>query len=289
MRIIARVEATLALADPTESGTMAALPDYGKPPVVEVVMGVQFTPIVEFTAAHLGLYWAGIRDTFGRVEEQAPIAHVLELPPGESPSQPPFQVLDKPDLPRSWFIDATGNRVIQVQRDRFLHNWRKLNPTDEYPRFPLIKRSFLKHWAGFSKFLADQGFSLEPDQCELTYVNHVKKGDGWDSIKDLGGLFTTFAWRTRSGFLPTPDNVRWSLRFVLPQETGRLYVEAMIVRVQPQNEPAIRLSLTARGKPPGITDSASMVQWYELAREWIVKGFADLVDEKTDSLWERKA
>jgi len=176
-----------------------------------------------------------------------------------------------------------------VQRDRFLHNWRKLKPSDEYPRFPSVKESFLGYWDDFARFLGDHGIRPAPDQCELTYVNHLRKGEGWDTMADLGDLFSTYTWRTRSGFLPIPDNTRWSLRFLLPDQRGRLHVDVVPVRVQPENDLGIRFSLTARGKPSNIADSASMAEWYDLAREWIVMGFADLVDEKTDRLWEKEA
>ncbi|MCK4625225.1 MAG: TIGR04255 family protein [Phycisphaerae bacterium] len=268
---------------------MPGLPDYDKPPVIEVAIGIQFAPITELSAAHVGLYWGTIRDTFNRAKEQAPIAHIVEPPVGPPEPQLAFQIFDKPELPRMWFIDTSGNRIIQVQRDRFLHNWRKTGSTDEYPRFPSVKESFFLHWRSFTNFLAEQGLQPQPDQCELTYVNHVKKGDGWDTMADLSTIFTTFAWRTRSDFLPIPDNARWSLRFLLPDKMGRLHVDVVPVRVQPNNDLAIRFSLTVRGKPSNIEDTASLSQWYDLAREWIVKGFADLIDEKTDALWEKKA
>ena len=46
--------------------------------------------------------------------------------------------------------------------------------------------------------------------------------------------------------------------------------------------------MTARGKPGGTVDDESISQWLDMAHEWIVKGFADLVEEVTDKLWERK-
>lgn len=268
---------------------MSRLPDYDKPPVVEVAMGVQFAPIEQFSAAHVGLYWGAIRDTFSRVEEQAPIAHIVERPADQqAPTGASFAILPKPELPRIWFIDTSGNCIIQIQRDRFLHNWRKLNPSDKYPRFPSVQEGFFRYWTGFTDFLADQALEVKPDQCELTYVNFIGKGEGWETMADLSSLFTNFVWRTRTGFLPIPENVRWSLRFPFPEEMGRLHVDVVPVRVQPGNDLAIRFSLTARGRPSNIEDVDSMKQWYELAREWIVKGFADLVDEVTDTLWEKK-
>ncbi len=268
---------------------MSRLPDYGKPPVVEVAMGVQFAPIELFSAAHVGLYWATIRDTFTHVEEQVPIAHVVECPvEQQTPTGAKVTISQKPELPRILFIDNNDSRIIQIQRDRFLHNWRKQNPSDEYPRFPSVQEDFFRYWTGFTGFLTDQKLTVQPDQCELTYVNHIRQGEGWETMADFSSLFTNFVWNTRSEFLPIPDNVRWALRFPFPEQMGRLYVDVVTVRVPPENYLAIRFTLTARGKPSNFEDVDGMKQWYELAREWIVRGFADLVGEVTDTLWEKK-
>jgi len=267
---------------------MNGLPNYARPPVIEVAVGVQFAPLTEFSVGHVGLYWATIRETFSRVEEQAPIAYFVEPPHGAWEPPPRFQLMDKPELPRAWFLDASGNRLIQVQRDRFLHNWRKVNPSDEYPRFPAVREDFLRYWEGFNAFLEENHLRPQPDQCELTYVNHLKKDEGWSTITDLGKVFTTFVWQTRFGFLPGPESARWSLRFLLPDKQGRLHIDVVPVRVPPQNDVAIRFSLTARGRPQGEFNTDSMNDWFTMAREWIVRGFVDLVDKNTDALWEKK-
>jgi uncharacterized protein (TIGR04255 family) len=271
-----------------ERSRMMKLPDYAKPPVVEVAIGVQFAPLAGLTAAQLGLYWTTIRDTFPRVEEQTPIAHMVEPPEAASEPVMALQFSDRPDFPRTWFLDATGGRLLQIQRDRFLHNWRRMAPGDAYPRFPTVRDSFFQYWSGFTSFLAQNDLKPQPDQYDLTYVNHIRKGDGWEALADMHRLFSTFVWKTRTAFLPVPDNIRWSLRFLLPNGMGRLHVDLVPVRIPPDNEAAIRFVLTARGRPQGELNEHTMAGWFELAREWIVRGFADLVQPQTDLLWERK-
>jgi uncharacterized protein (TIGR04255 family) len=240
------------------------------------------------TVGHIGLYWAKIRKSFGSIEEQAPIIHIVEPTDGPAELVLGLQLMDKPELPRVWFLDDSGNRIIQLQRDRFLHNWRKMMPEDEYPRFPSLRESFFDYWKEFNNFLRENGLEPDLDQCDLTYVNHISKGEGWNTVADLENIFTTFVWRTRSKFLPAPDSLRFSLKFLLPENGGRLHIDAVPVRVPPKNDPAIRFSLTARGRPQGEINTESMYKWFTMAREWIVKGFADLVDNKTDEIWDKK-
>lgn len=269
---------------------MGGLPDYENPPVVEVAMGVQFAPLEGLSVAHIGLYWSTIRNAFIRCEEQAPIPHVVEdLAAPDVGSRTVFHLRGQPDMPRVWFLNDSGNQMVQVQRDRFVHNWRKMSPEEAYPRYPTVKRDFQEHWASFCDFLLGQNLPRpQVDQLELVYVNHSRQGEGWTSLADIQNLFTTFKWRTRSEFLPPPENVRWSMKFLLAGEMGRLHVDAMPVRIQENKSLVMSFSLTARGRPAGEITDTSMTSWFDLAREWIVKGFADLADKETDALWKKR-
>lgn len=268
---------------------MDSLPDYNKPPVVEVAMGVQFAPLKGLSVAHIGLYWNTIRATFARCQEQPPFPHIIEeLGMPQMPSPPKLRLSGKPDMPRVWFLNDSGNKLVQVQRDRFVHNWRKMSPAEAYPRYPNVKSDFEKYWMGFCNFLQTETLPRpEVDQLELVYVNHARQGEGWESLADTEKLFTIFKWRTRTGFLPSPENVRWSMKYLLPHNAGRLHVDAMPVRIQDDKSLVMSLSLAVRGKPAEPTD-AGITAWFDVAREWIVKGFADLADTETDTLWEKR-
>ena len=269
---------------------MDGFPDYKRPPVIEVAASVQFKPLKDLSAPHTGLYWNLIRNDFARIEEQAPIARLFEPPVGGgSVAAPRVEFSSAPDLPRTWFLNSKGDRLIQIQRDRFAYNWKRVDPEDEYPRYKNVKPSFVSHWEEFCDFLAREGIaSPEVEQLELTYVNQMRTGDGWQSMKDLGHLFTDFDWKRRSGFLPEPETVGWSMHFLLPNNQGRLHANMSSVVLREDRSRAIHLTLLARGMPSGTLDQEAMARWFDLAHEWIVKGFADLVAEETDILWGKK-
>ena len=62
-----------------------------------------------------------------------------------------------PPLPRCWFLNDTETRLIQLQADRFIHNWRKVTGKEEYPRYEAIRDEFIDRWDEFCMFLGDQG------------------------------------------------------------------------------------------------------------------------------------
>lgn len=266
---------------------MSSMPEYASPPVAEVAIGVQFRKIPEFTAAHAGLYWQRVRERFPHVEERSPLPHVIEgteLPQSTEP-----MLIEGPNWARLWFRDKNRNQLIQLQQDRFLHNWIGHSSGDEYPRYDTVKSQFDQYWSEFLAFLAEVDIEApEVDQCELTYVNLIRKGEGWETLADIGRIFTVLEWCPRTNFLPVPENLRSSMRFPLPHEQGSLHIDIVHLPPRGQESELMRLSLTARGRPNGEINKGSIDQWFDTAHEWIVKGFVDVVSETTDELWEKQ-
>lgn len=272
----------------TDAGRDNPLPKYDRPPVAEVAMGVHFPALSGLGVARLGLLAERLKSQGYRdLEQHATIPFRPEPAAGKfTPVQIGFRISGRPETPRTWFLNESGNRVIQVQQDMFLHNWRKVSADEKYPDFEEVHRSFAKQWADFQAFLGDHSMKVVPDQCQLTYVNQAMKGDGWEGPVDWARLFTTFRWEPKSPFLPEPECVGWLLTWPLEEGRGRLYME-LTPGATKDNQPLLRWEFTARGQPAQATDEG-MENWYAMAHRWIVTAFADLNTEDADTLWERR-
>ena len=112
------------------------LPKFEKPPVIEVVCGIQFEPLTSLLAPHLGVLWERYKQDYPHCREVAPLAPVLERFEGLPSVE--LQLSDTPPLPRTWFIHQDETGIVQVQRDRFLHNWKKVRDEDEYPHYEKV-------------------------------------------------------------------------------------------------------------------------------------------------------
>ncbi|MGB2819525.1 MAG: TIGR04255 family protein [Phycisphaerae bacterium] len=256
------------------------LPDFGDPPVAEVVFGARFTTPEKLRVFHIGRYRDLIKGDFPEFQEQPP------LPPREEPGVHLIQ--GPPPVPRCWFVDKSGTKLIQLQTDRFIHNWRKITGGEEYPRYESIRDEFLRRWEQFLGFLEGEGLTKPTMiECELTYVNHIPKGTCWSDPAETAALFTFLSAGPGPGFLPSPESVACTLRYRLGDDRGYLHVSlGPAVRMQDQVE-ILRLDLTARGSTKA-TESGSMLEWFDLAREWIVRGFAALTSEKAHLCWKRR-
>lgn len=262
-------------------------PDFKKPPVVEVVCGILVRPIEALKAPHLGDFWTRVRSDFPQCDERALLSPVVEVFGG--PPAATIQITDVPPLPRVWFIGQRGDRLIQVQRDRFLFNWRRLEADDAYPHFGSVYGDFAKYLGVFRDFVAAiGGGALDAQQYELTYVNHVDGALIENAVSNLGRVFRDFAWAADSNrWLPMPADSTWRTTFVLPNQAGRLHSTVRLLVDDETHRRFIRFELTARGIGADRTVEG-MRGWFDLAHEWVVRGFADLTTPDLQrEVWER--
>lgn len=266
------------------------LPEFDSPPVIEVLLGVQFSPLASLSVAHLGLYWAALRQEYPNVEAKPALAPTTEEFGGQPGMnlQIGFRLSEAPDV-RCWLIDASGTQLIQVQNDRFLRNWRKAKGSPEYPHYVNLKPLFSSEWERFCAFLQRERLgSPEVNQCEVTYVNHVEPGAELASYGEAHNVAALLSSPPPEGFLPSPEMVRLNTTYVIPEKMGRLHVDLQPVISTPAGKIVLQLTLTARGRPAssGVSD---ILEWFDLGHEWIVRGFAELTTAGMHRVWGRTA
>lgn len=269
--------------------TERTLPDYQQPPVVETLLGVQFTPLTNFSIPHFGLYWDRIRKDYPNYQVLPRLGQSIEQFGSGLVSRPKIGVefVSTPEV-RCWFIEKSGRMLTQVQSDRFLHNWRKVDPNDVYVHYDRIRPRFIEEWTRFCAFLKDEGIAPpEVNQCELTYVNHIDLGKGWSSYGELNKVISFWSGTSSGNFLPVPESVNIGARFVLPDKRGRLYIELQPAIRPHDAKEILQLNLTARGKPES-NSLDKILEWFDLGHEWIVRGFTDFTAKEIHEFWERK-
>lgn len=266
---------------------MDSLPKYENPPVAETVMGAAFRAVPEWNVTHYGLFYDRIKSRYPKVEPQPPLAEDAE----ELVPQPGvrFELLQGAPDSRCWFIDATDSRLLQVQADRFLRNWRKRDGAGDYPHYKANRSEFQVDWAAYLDFRRELGLAApEVRQCEITYVNLLEQNIGWKTPGELHEVFPFWTNPARQGgLLPLPDAALFNLAFRLPDGAGRLHVALQnVVRLTDARE-MLQLTMTARGRPKG-SSTEELLKWFDLGHEWIVRGFDELTTEKMHLLWKKK-
>jgi uncharacterized protein (TIGR04255 family) len=271
------------------------MPDYTDPPVVEVALSVQFEPIASLHTTQIGLLWQEFRDRFPTVEEHPPLEPVFErfgATPKLSARGVQFQVMPAPPVPRCWFLNQPGTELIQVQSDRFVHNWRRNTGQENYPRYQHLRETFSHELGAFHKFLEREGLgSLCANQCEITYVNHIVSGRTWNDLGDLDKILTMFTLQYSDQFLGKPEDIRTAIRYVIRdtqgEPIGRLHVVTEPGYRTSDDRPIYVMNLTARGRPMG-EGIDGILSFLDLGRDWVVRGFTSITTPQMHAEWRRR-
>jgi len=263
------------------------LPDFMAPPLNEVVIGVQFAAPQGYQQIRAGEVWSLFKQRYPQVQELPPLPPAFEtfgLPHQHSPMLPQFSLRTGGTHDRFWFLRPDGDELIQFQQDRLMHNWRKVGDgSNGYPRYESMIGEFkneLTELQSYMNSLVPQALSI--NQCEISYINHIR----FDREDDNG--FS--AWLRFLNFSKdSPDDFVMNFREVIKDSSarpmGRLYVEAALGYLPSGNE-IIALSLTVKGAPLG-TDIESALEFLSNGREVIVQRFAELTTDQAHKKWER--
>ena len=247
--------------------------DFERPPIQEVVCGALFPPVEHMQTAHLGLLWGQYAEEFPKTVDKMPLGR-----PGA----------DLDLRPRVWFVSEDEHRLLQVQRDRFHFNWRRAEPTSEYPNFDSVYAAFTRHFRAFREFLAPAG-PVSPEGLELSYINLISVADAKEGL--IGKVLPDLTWRESADrFLPLPSGFQWLVELPLKGADGAMKVVAQsAIRHLPEgDEPVVRLELTVSGIP-NSADDEDLDAWFDAAHEMIVYGFLDLTaTEKQQANWRRR-
>lgn len=263
---------------PTGSDGGRPRPSYKNPPIGEVVCGIRFSPLVEFKLPHFGLFWSKLRDDYPNVQHQAPLAADGNLYIDTASGGP---------IPRIWFVNQSDDELVQFQIDQLYYNWRRREK--DYPRFRTIFPKFDAVKRALDDLLKELNHpSLVITTHELTYINQIAQGEGWDSLDRLSDLFPLLALDTSR--MPLPSGLKglaWNLRFDLPNAGGALDVKVTSGARNPDQRPAVVLQLSVHGRTVGASWDTTR-DWFSDAHTLIVDSFSNITGEAAQSgVWQK--
>lgn len=264
----------------------ADLPEFEHPPLNEVVLGIQFSPPSGYSQIRAGDVWALFRGDFPQVQEQQILPPTFET--FGLPQVPQFNlaIATGATHDRFWFLSESGDELIQFQNDRLLHNWRKVGEgKNPYPRFEAIVQKFESEAATLERYFA----SLSPqqlmiNQCEISYINHIRLGDEGEAARpDYWLRFAKFQDEA-----PEDYAIKFRKRVLSDdgRPLGRLTCEAVSAVENSTGKKLVLLTLTARGAPETPTLAAALA-FLTKGRQLVVHWFAALTTDSAHRVWGR--
>lgn len=262
--------------------------DFERPPVDEVVLSVLFQSLDKLMAPHLGDIWQPFKkDGFINITQHPQVQPTIETFPHSSRSgQFHFNV---PDLARTWFIHENEDQIIQVQRDRFTYNWHKTESNQQYPGFSSIWDTFEKYYNCFYQIINNIDIGIvKPLQYELTYIDQLWKGDGWNTLSEISKIYDIFLdFQKNELFWSEVESLTFRTSFWNTDLNSRLYLTIRDRTKIPEEKQTLQTDFTMRGFPED--SDCTMKDWFELAREQIRQKFICLFTENIQTqIWRRK-
>ena len=270
------------------------LPEFLNPPLAEVAISVQFEPLNKLVVPQIGLLWQHYGKEFPHVEHHPPIDPVIERFGVRSSSIfPNIQLLQAHPLPRVWFLNSAGDELLQLQQDRFVRNWRKVNPDLEYPRYETyIRPKFIDSFRDFEKFISDNQIGvIKANQCEVSYVNLITSNDVWTTHADIAHVFTNWDKEYSKDATYELEDARFQIRHLLRDQAGN-FMGRLNITCEPtfasskDQSPLFELRLIARLKPFDATLDGIMKS-VDIGRESIVKTFAAITRKEMHDVWNQ--
>jgi uncharacterized protein (TIGR04255 family) len=270
------------------------LPQWETPPIDEVAISIQFNDIPGFKVVHYG----ELAERFQKIgltqhEDKSAIAASFEVfGKRVVPAQFRFQAVNVP-FPRVWYMSEDKHRLVQVQPDRFIYNWRKVEGEGKYPQFSDVLPAFWGRCQEFQTFLTDKGLSpLSPNQCELSYFNNIPIQDGETYHQAFARVFRfwealSIASLSSGGSLQQ-DAGNFNLTYIVRSNdsTPLARIHSSVQAAERGNRPVIRFSLVFRG--PWTKDvGQELMDFFGFGREAIVRLFDAMITEQMHAQWGR--
>jgi uncharacterized protein (TIGR04255 family) len=157
---------------------------FARPPVDEVYIGFQ-TREPSFPADNFGELVEIYGTEFPKLNAQPKLDRDAEREE-VGPARVQVELISNLGQ-RFWLLSADDTRVLQIQDDRIIYNWRKRGQ-EGYPRFDTIRDEFT---TALDKLVRARNLNATEliDFCEVSYTNHIELPDGSDPRSQLHRVF----------------------------------------------------------------------------------------------------
>ncbi len=237
-------------------------------PVNEVIFGMQFDgPILSINSV------MEIIDIFKidypEITEHPPLPSIVE-----SPNKPKTQRMLNTFYSRKHIIHKGKNKLIQVQPDRLLFNWRKEDTTEDYPHYDVVYKLFAQIVETISKKV-NKDIGKKINQYEFTYVNHIYLNEFGMNEYEPSNIFNIIQQKYQLKDI--------NLEYSIPQEDigGVLNTSIKSAKNKNDNRKLFVLENTCRG----FSSSTSMNKWFSSAHKILFDNFVNIITAKAKNIW----
>jgi len=182
------------------------------------------------------------------------------------------------------FVDSSSTNLVQVQNNFILHNWRKTDALSLYQHYTVTRDSLLADWKDFRDFLTQHSLKFtQVLRCEVSYFNHLVRGDDWQDYAELSKLFPSWKGTRADGSLSTPQMIGITASY--SHASGMLQIASQPA-LRRDGKEIIQLTVTAAGAPKDQDDD-SLFGCLDACHQTAIDGFTEFTSEELHRRWRR--
>ncbi len=238
------------------------------PPLIELVLGIQFNKKIFENELLIKIYNSLLMKEFPKIEEKPVVPATIE-----EYNKPTITKILSGFNTRKLFINNEEDKLIQIQPDKILFNWRKMNNKTLYPRFLKVYKEFTECLDSINKIVSYNDFI---NQYEITYIDHFQIDLFNISSFNISKLFNIF---------PLNENEEISnigINYSIPQNllNGNLNVLIQSAIRSTDNKKIIVLESTCRG----FNKNISIDNWFNDSHVVLYNHFFSILNEDTKKI-----
>ncbi|VTU00669.1 Uncharacterized protein OS=Singulisphaera acidiphila (strain ATCC BAA-1392 / DSM 18658 / VKM B-2454 / MOB10) GN=Sinac_4195 PE=4 SV=1 [Gemmataceae bacterium] len=187
---------------------------------------------------------------------------------------------------RAQIRSADGERIIQLQPNRFIYNWQRRS--GEYPSYEGVYRGFETYFSQFEEFVRGRNLgSILPNQWEINYVNRIDPGPLWETPADWHKVIPGLLSPPPSSLPFTSGGLSGEWHYDLPGKQGRVHIA---IGQGATDAHGAKSSLVLRTTVRGPVGEAGIRDWqagFEIGHRAAGSAFTALTSSEAQHEWER--
>lgn len=239
---------------------------FTQPPVVELVMGITLQPGFFSGNDYVTIYDL-LKEKYPIIEEHPQILTIIESVEGQAKHNIPQSTES-----RKQYISKNGDRLVQIQNDRVVFNWRKYTNQSvvEYPKYDTVRDEFISVLTAISS-----QYNIIPAiiQHEITFYDHL-------DLKSLDlTVATMFSALSIFNINHIPKFAQFKIQIPVESLNAVQSFNCTSGSKTESHEPIIVLESTNRGHT--TPDLKSIIDWFNASHNSLVEFFVTILSEHT--------
>jgi uncharacterized protein (TIGR04255 family) len=249
---------------------------FRKPPIQELICGVQYKNI-NLSLPIINEFYTGIKEEFPKIEEKQALGFIAY---SMKDADEKILQLKNDAIVRYWFLKKDDTQLIQLQKNRYHYNWRRLgNENETYPHFKNVFDEFKTNFEKFKNHVNNYKQNIEINYLEITFLDHIKVSDFGDKLK----VDEIFTFLKNDNILAKADGFQITYRVPIEICDGNYQLTAYTAIKEGSKDLIIILNTTLNGK---LNDKSNNYEtWFKNAHDIIKNEFYNQITGKAKKIW----